>query len=206
MQVKEKVFILKTTRYGDTDLILNCLTSQGARVSLFARSALKSKKRFGGGVLEPTHYIHVLYEDKSSGRSEHPLHTLKEATLIEGFEKLRTDYARLETALYILRLVSDVVREGDVDSTDLFNLLGNTLRAAETSSQIENLRIHFEVKLLGNQGVLPHEDEEALLVRAPIAEHDKLPLTDSQWTRVKGRTKRMMAEYLGRHAHEGAYS
>ncbi|MEK7357972.1 MAG: DNA repair protein RecO, partial [Bdellovibrionota bacterium] len=118
MQVKDKVFILRKTRYGDNDLILNCLTPSGARISLFARSALRSKKRFGGGVLEPTHYVHVLYEDKSGSRTEHPLHTLKEASLIEDFPGLRSDYARIELALHFVRLVSEVVKEGEIDSSD----------------------------------------------------------------------------------------
>jgi len=197
MQVKDKVFILKTTRYGESDLILNCLTPSGARVSLFARSALKSKKRFGGGVLEPTHYVHVLYEDKGNVRSDNALHTLKEATLIQGFNGLRTDYSRIEAALYFLRLVADVVKEGDLDSKDLFNLLGNTLRAAETSMSLDKLRTHFEVRFLANQGVLPiEEEEERLLVRAPIAEHEALGLSETDWSLVRARVKRVLAEYL----------
>jgi DNA repair protein RecO (recombination protein O) len=202
MQVKDKVFILKKVRYGDTDLILNCLTPSGARVSLFARSALKSKKRFGGGVLEPTHYVHVMYEDKGSSQT---LHTLKEASLIEGFNGLRTDYARIETGLYFVKLIADCVKEGDLDSGELFNLLGNTLRAAEKTEHLDRLRIHFEVKLLANQGVLPIDDpEEKTLLRLPISEHEKPILEESDWIRVRSRTKRVLTEYL-EHVHATAH-
>jgi DNA repair protein RecO (recombination protein O) len=198
MQVKDKVFILKTVRYGEADIIVHAFSSTGARLNLFARSAVKSKKRFGGGVLEPTHYIHVLYEDKTSKRSENPLHTLKEASLIEGFEGLRTDYSRIEAGLYILQLIAEVVREGEVDSIDLFNLLGNALRATELSADLKKLRIHFEVKLLANQGVLPPEDEaEQILIGLPISAHEAASLTETDWARVQGRTKRHLAEYLG---------
>ncbi len=197
MQVKEKVFILRKTRYGDADLILNCLTPRGARISLYARSALRSKKRFGGGVLEPTHYVHVLYEDKSgTSAAEQPLHTLKEATLIEGFDGLRTDYSRIELGLHFVRLISEVVREGEVDSEDLFNLLGNTLRIAQTSEKLDRLRTHFEVKLLANQGVLPVELEEEFLLKTPISEHEKLPLSEGQWQILRMRVKRVLSEYL----------
>lgn len=197
MQVKEKVFVLRKTRYGDADLILNCLTSKGSRISFLARSALKSKKRFGGGVLEPTHYIHALYEDKGgSSPAEQPLHTLKEASLIQGFDGLRNDYSRIEAALYVVKLIAEVVKEGDVDSADLFNLLGNTLRAAETSSRLDFLRIHFEVKLLANQGVLPLEPEEEILLRLPISEHEHLPLSETQTSLLRGRVKRVLNEYL----------
>ena len=198
MQVKDKVFILKKTRYGDSDLILNCLTASGARLGLFARSALKSKKRFGGGVLEPTHYVHVLYEDKSgSSSAENPLHTLKEASLILDFAGLRTDYARIEAALHFVRLINDVVKEGEIDSSDLFNLLGNSLKAAETSDHLDQLRTHFEAKLLANQGMLPIEgQEDEILMRTPIADHERLPLAPPQWLQARHRMKRILQEYL----------
>src|SRR3954468_21753819 len=111
MQVKEKAIVLRTTRYAEHDLIVQVITSKGAKLNLFARSALKSKKRFGGGVLEPTHYIHVLYEDRSSNQN---LHTLKEASLIEDFPGLRTAYSRIEAGLYFVKLVSEIVKEGEV--------------------------------------------------------------------------------------------
>ena len=194
MQVKEKIFILRKTRYGDNDLILNCLTPSGARVSLFARSALRSKKRFGGGVLEPTHYVHVLYDDR--GRTEQSLHTLKEASLIDGFEGVRSDYARLELALHFVKLISEVVREGDMDSVGLFNLLGNALRTLESSTALDRLRTHFEVKLLSDQGVLPVEGEEAQLLASPISEHANIALSDDAWSRLRSRVRRVLQEYL----------
>jgi DNA repair protein RecO (recombination protein O) len=198
MLVKDRVFILKCVRYGDADLIVQALNPQGARLSLFARSALKSKKRFGGGVLEPTHYVHVLYEDKSStAKAENPLHILKEASLLEGFDGLRLDYDRIQAALHFVRIISNMVREGDLDSTEIFNLLGNALRTAQTSSNLEKLRIHFEVKLLANQGVLPHEPEELLLMRAPLVAHEKIELEDRSWRQVHDRIQLVMREYLG---------
>ena len=199
MQVKDRVIILKKTRYGDADLILNCLNPKGQRLSLFARSALKSKKRFGGGVLEPMHYIHVIYEDKSTrGGSDQLLHTLKEASIIEGFDGLRTDYSRIETGLYLVRLISDVVQEGTEESSELFNLLGNTLRAAQTSKRLDLLRIHFEIKLLANQGILELEPEEETLMHASIADHETIQLTDGEWLRVKSKARRSLLEYVGR--------
>ncbi len=197
MQVKDRVFILKKTRYGDADLILHALNPRGARLSLFARSALKSKKRFGGGVLEPTHFVSVIYEDKQGRGGEAALHTLKEASLIEDFEGLRTDYDRLETALSLIQLVHDVSREGEVHSDEIFNLLGNALKAAETSPALARLRVHFDVKLLAHHGVLPVEAEEAELLRAPIADHASVPLADHQWRLIAARAQRVLKDYLG---------
>lgn len=195
MQVKDRVFILKKSRYGDADLIIHALNPKGERLHLFARSALKSKKRFGGGVLEPTHYVNVLYEDKSGG-SDQRLHTLKEASIIEDFDGLRTDYNRLETALYLIQLVHDVSREGDVHADEVFNLLGNALRAAEKTSSPFKLRTHFEAKLLAHHGVLDVMEEEAELMKMAIADHQAVALSEDQWRAVAMRLQRALKEFV----------
>jgi DNA repair protein RecO (recombination protein O) len=196
MQVKERVFILRAIRYGDADLILSCLTPTGSRLGLIARGAVKSKKRFGGGVLEPTHYVNIVYDDKVGSSGEARLHTLKEASLIESFDELRSEYGRIEAGLHFVRLVADVVREGDVHSADLFNLLGNALRAAQTSTKLDRLRIHFETKLLANQGVLPPDEEEDRLLRTPIAEHERISFDEAAWGRVRSRVNRVLRDYI----------
>lgn len=195
MQVSERVFILRKVRYGDHDLILNCLNPAGAKIGLFARSALRSKKRFGGGVLEPTHFVEVIYENRGA-QSEGQLHTLKEASLVNGFAGIRGDYARLEMALECVRLISDVAREGEIDSGELYNLLGNTLRAAESSTQLERLKTHFEVKLLTNQGVMAYEDEVRLLMAQPVSEHERIAISDEAWAQARLRVSLALQDYV----------
>jgi DNA repair protein RecO (recombination protein O) len=197
MQIKDKAIVLRTTRYGEHDLIVQVINSKGAKLNLFARSALRSKKRFGGGVLEPTHFIQVMYQDKSAKGGDHPLHTLNEATLVNSFPKLRSDYARLEAALHAVQVITVVAHEGDVDSEAIFNLLGNTLKAAETSKSLDALKTHFEVKLLTLQGVLEHQAEEEALLRAPISDHESLELSDERWRKLRSRTASALKSYLG---------
>lgn len=196
MNIQERVFILRKVRYGESDLILSCLTSSGARVSLMARGAMRSKKRFGGGVLEPTHYVQVVYDTSRTRGASQSLYLLKEAELLQGFEGLRSDYNRLELALHCVQRISDVVKEGDPDSSELFNLLGNTLRALETSEDFGKLKTQFEVKLLVNQGVLALEGDEQSLMVAPISRHAELRLGDEEWRRLRAKIKTTLAEYL----------
>ena len=137
-----------------------------------------------------------MYEDKASG-GESQLHTLKEASLIQDFPGLRTDYSRIELALHIVRLVGDVVKEGDVGSTDLFNLLGNALKAVETSTDLSKLHVHFEAKLLANQGMLPLDNQaDEDLMRAPIGDHAALPLGAQEWIEMRVRMRRLLQDYL----------
>jgi hypothetical protein len=52
------------------------------------------------------------------------------------------------------------------------------------------------VKRLANQGVLPVEPEEEFLLKTPISEHEKLPLSEGQWQILRMRVKRVLSEYL----------
>jgi len=193
---KEKILVLRTFKHGESDLVVHGLNPLGARMNFFARGGLKSRKRFAGGILEPTHYIEVTYKVGNSNEGD-PLHTLQEAHLIREFPKLRTDYTRLETALHLLKVVHKLGQQGVIDSPDLFNLLGNALAAAETSPDLERLKVHFEVKLLAAQGVLPHDDDFTPWLKATLAQHDRVGSKGDEWRWVQQQVHDHLRHYLG---------
>jgi DNA repair protein RecO (recombination protein O) len=157
LEIKDKFIILRTMKYGEADLILHALSPMGEKLSFIARSALRSKKRFGGGVLEPSHFVQFTYKQAKGSVEGGGLNTLSEATLIEDFRGLRKDYDRLEVALHVLDCVARVSQEGDRNSDAVFNLLGNTLKALETSDNVVLLKMLFYLKFLFQQGVLTVE-------------------------------------------------
>lgn len=170
-QGKEKFIILRKIKYGEADLILHALSPQGEKLSFIARGALKSKKRFGGGVLEPSHFVNFTYKEAGGGGK---LNLLQEATLINDFAGLRMDYDRLDLALHVLECVAKVSQEGDRSSDFLFNLLGHTLKAAETAQDPLVLKMHFYLKLLLQQGVVNVEPWMAPFLRARLSETNQL--------------------------------
>ena len=196
MSAKEKIIVLKTFKHGESDIIVHGLNPLGARMSFFARGAHKSRKRFAGGVLEPTHYIEVNYKPNPSPDGD-GLHALLEASLIREFSGLRTDYARLEAALYLLKIVHKISQQGVVDSAELFNLLGNALAAAEISLDLPKLKLHFEVKLLAAQGVLPIEEQYSPWLKNNLSSHEKviLPIDEFRW--IEEQTHDHLRHYLG---------
>jgi DNA repair protein RecO (recombination protein O) len=145
-----RFIILRKTRYSEADLILQALSQQGGKLSFIARGALKSKKRFGGGILEPLNYVEFVY---GQGKDQN-LNILKEAQIIEDFEKIKVDYDRIEFALKTLEIVGKVCQEGDDQSKDLFNLLGHSLRALNSTNDLAVLQLQFYLKFLAQQGVL----------------------------------------------------
>lgn len=194
MSLRERIIVLRTIKHGEADIIVHGLNPLGARLNFFARGGYKSRKRFAGGILEPTHYIEVTYKP-GPAHDEDPLHTLLEAQMIREFPKLRTDFARLEAALYLVKVVHKLSQQGVVDAPELFNLLGNALAAAETTTELERLKVHFELKLLAAQGVLPHDDHFAPWLKTPLAQHERV--TDTDWPQVARLAHDHLRQYLG---------
>lgn len=151
--------MLKKVRYSESDLIVTGISAEGEKKSFLARSALKSRKRFGGGVLEPLHHVKLTYSDKTD---KNQLSVLEEAQIINDFELLKKDYDLLQFGLFAVECVLRVSQEGDNLSDSLYNLLGHCLKNLSTRDlnydlHIPILKIQFYLKLLSNQGVLELE-------------------------------------------------
>lgn len=170
-QGKDRFIILRKIKYSESDLIIHALSPKGEKLAFMARGALRSKKRFGGGVLEPTHFVNFTFK-RSADQGQ--LHVLQEATLVNDFPGLRSDYDRLEMALHVLDCVSKVSQEGDQNSEFLFNLLGHTLKALEAAPDILVLKMHFYLKFLLQQGVVNAEPWMAPFLKTNIADNASL--------------------------------
>jgi DNA repair protein RecO (recombination protein O) len=171
VEVKDRFIILKKMKYSESDLIIHAISVHGEKLSFIARGALKSKKRFGGGVLEPTHFVQLTYKQTGEGGRLNPI---AEASLLNDFHQIRRTYDHLDLALTIVDCISRVAQEGDKYSEGVFNLLGNTLKAIETCEDVHLVKMHFYLKLLFQQGVLTVEGWMAPFLRVHISEVNTL--------------------------------
>lgn len=191
--ITQKAFILRVVKFSEADLVINALSQSGEKLKLFARSALRSRKRFGGGVLQPTHYVSISHKPQ---KEDGGLCTLVEASLVEGFDSLRTNYDRLQLALHFVNVVDRLSVEGMTDSHSLFDLLGNGLQALQIATNLDLLKTQFELKLLYYQGVLPHLDNAEELLEKSIRENHTLNLEASVLSRLKLQTEGLLNHYI----------
>ena len=191
MLVKEKIIILKNQIFSESDLILWGLNQKGCQLSFIAKGALKSKKRFAGGILEPTSYIQTEYRP-----SKNSLNNLQQAWSLDDFSHLRTSYQRLNLALYFLNLISKISQEGTTDTEELFNLLGNSLKQTENSPQLDNLKICFQIKLLFGQGVLPKDLALKEVLSKTLSEHATINWTESKKQSLLNKLNQSLKSYL----------
>lgn len=190
MDYKAPFFVLKKLKYMESDLIIHALSSGGEKFSFIARGALKSKKRFGGGVLEPTHQALFTYQ-KPLGNGN--LHLLKDAQIIHDFVAIRRSYDTLEFALRVIECIEKVSQEGDSNSEVLYNLLGHTMKAIETTANLDILKTQFYLKFMMQQGVLTLEPWMGPFLKVQISNHtelkDRVELMQGKLTSLESKVK-----------------
>ncbi len=164
-------FILRKIKYGESDLIIQALSSVGEKISFMARGALRSKKRFGGGVLEPGHHVLLTYKNSAQAGK---MGILLEASLLADFKNIRRSYDHLNFALFVLECAGKVGQEGDESSSFLYNLVGHSLKAIETCQSLEIMKLQFYLKFLMHQGVMNLEPWMKPFLVAKISEVNSL--------------------------------
>lgn len=191
MLLRDRVIVLKNQPFAESDLILRTLNSKGCQLSFIAKGALKSKKRFSGGVLDPTSYIELEYR-----ASKKSLHKLQQAWFLEDFSALRKDYNRLNLALYFLKVIGQISQEGTEDSKELFHLLGNALTSAQNSPCLSTLKLFFQVKILFLQGILPKEFSFPKILKSTLKQHSAFKMDEQEVEIVSNKLDRILKHYL----------
>lgn len=190
MLSREKIIVLRKMPFLESDLLIWGLNQKGSQMSFIAKGALKSKKRFKGGVLDPCSYIGLEYRP-----SQKSLHRLQQAWFLDDFPKLRTSYQRLSLALYFLKVLLKVSQEGE-DFKELFHLLGNALKEAETSPQLDNLKLFFQIKILFLQGVLEKEFYLTDILSKHLKDHAEFSIDSMEKTSLQSKLNNSLSNYL----------
>lgn len=191
--IKDRVIVLKKYPFQEADFILRVLNPQGAALSLIARGAAASRRRFSGGILDPVHFIGVEYRPS---RQSH-LHFLNSAWFIHRFEGIKKSYDHLSLALYFVHLIEKVSQEGVQDCQDHFNLLGGGLKALCNHPDLKTLQFLFEFRLLWMQGVLPREfQKEKALLSLTLSEHRNPVLKSAHFKNMASVIHSLICHYV----------
>ena len=143
--------LLRRLDYGDFDLILTLLSLQRGKISLIAKYAKKSTKRFAG-MLE----LFSLMEVVASTGKGRGLPVLQEATLISPFSTIRNDISKTAYASYWCELINNWVEENQKQGP-LFFLLKDVLTQLDSGdSAAAQISILFQMKFLHLTGHGPN--------------------------------------------------
>jgi DNA repair protein RecO (recombination protein O) len=141
--------LLRKTKLTETSLIITWFTAAHGRLKTVAKGARQPKSRFAGQL---DLFFDCEIQFARSQRSE--LHALREVTLREPHEGLRTDYHRVALAAYFVELI-ELVTETDHPAPELYELLQRAFGYLNRERASTRALLHFEselTRLLGIQG------------------------------------------------------
>lgn len=170
---ESEAIVLRTYPMREADLLVTLLTRVEGKVRGVARSAKKSKRRFGGA-LEPLTYVRAFYEMKER----------QELARLDAFEVLESplatevDYARAVALAHIAELLDELLPDHEANDA-IFRLTLSVLRVLQdvkateddAHSEIWMPVTYFELWLTRLVGFLPELTECVVCGRALNGSH-----------------------------------
>ena len=149
---KTQAIALKSINLSESDRLVTFLTESYGKIKCVAKGARKAKNCFWGS-LEPMSQIQLIY----FGKENQSLYRLNQSDIIESFQSIRDDFAKLYTGIYFLELIDSMILEGHPDKR-IYSLLQQTLTAVKQQSELSSLIRLFEIRLLCLSGYMPQMD------------------------------------------------
>lgn len=127
---------LRTFPYQETSLIIHCVTPEQGRISVIAKGAKRHKSPLAGACEALSLNQLQLKEGKS-------LDILYQYQSLKPFWNIRQNMFKLACANLMAELVYSVTAEGDADSTEVFELLKQSLLTLENPNTNDVLALAY---------------------------------------------------------------
>jgi DNA repair protein RecO (recombination protein O) len=147
-----EAIVLRTYPMREADLLVTLFTRAEGKVRGVARSAKKSKRRFGGA-LEPLTYVRAYYED----RERQELSRLDACEVIESPLAAEVTYARAVALGHIAELLDELLPDHEANDA-VFRLTLSVLDAVH-GDNVWMPVTYFELWLTRLMGLLPELSE-----------------------------------------------
>ena len=150
--LETEALVLRVVDFGESDRIAHLLTPATSRLTVIAKGARRSRRRFPG-TLDLLNRIAVRVDRRRSGS----LARLEQARLVDAFPALRIRPARFALACYLVELFDRLAPEqsGGREAGQLFAAALGALRAIGEQDPDGRLRVLLELRALAALGLRP---------------------------------------------------
>jgi DNA repair protein RecO (recombination protein O) len=151
-RLASEVILLRAVDFGESDRIVHLLSPEVGRLTVIAKGARRSIKRFPG-TLDLFNHLRVAVNRRRPGS----MAMLEQATLLEPFLGLRVQSARYALASYLLELMDRMAPEGAArpDAQRLFGFVLSALRTLDGATPNARLRVLLELRAFDALGLRP---------------------------------------------------
>lgn len=145
--------LLKKIEFGDHDFIISFLTKSHGKISVIAKNAKKSIKRFSGSFdIFCENYIQCSFPKKKKDG----MIILAKSDIEKGFANIRYDVFKTAYASFWIELLNFYLEE-DKPQADLYDLLLFSLKALDNDTiSKEVLNLLFQIKFMNMAGFFPN--------------------------------------------------
>jgi len=144
-----EAFILRTSRLGESDVLVSLFTEEEGKLRGVARGARRSRRRFAGA-LEPLTRVRVSFVERE-GRD---LARIDDLEVRQSFFQAQAEPAVAAACGYVVEVVDQFAREKEPDER-FFRLVGTVLDGLSRGVDPRLAARYFEVWTLRLQGLLP---------------------------------------------------
>jgi DNA repair protein RecO (recombination protein O) len=151
-RLDSEALVLRVVDLGESDRIAHLLTPETSRLTVIAKGARRSRRRFPGALDLLCHAQVQVERRRPQGMAR-----LEQARLLDPFAGLRADPARFALACYVAELVDRLAPEGagGADARRLFAVALGALRAIAAGRPDARLRVLLEIRVLAALGLAP---------------------------------------------------
>ncbi len=148
--------LLRKIEYGDHDLIITFLTRDKGKISVMAKNAKKSVRRFSGAMdLFSVNHIQCAFPKKNRTA----MINLCQTVLENGFSHIRYDVVNTAYASYWMEIVTQWLEEGKAQP-DIFELLFTALEMVDDGFiRTEVISLLFQIRFMRLSGFSPGLDQ-----------------------------------------------
>lgn len=151
MVITTKVIVLSAIKYGDTSLIVKCLTECCGVRSYLLRGVLSSRK----GKLKKAHFfpltqLEIIAGHRDKGNLEH----IKEARVYHPYRTVYSDMVKNAVVLFLAEMLNGSLREEE-ENIPLYRYVEDTLTWFDFTDKTANFHILFLLKLTRYLGFYP---------------------------------------------------
>ena len=151
MFITTDALVLREVKYKEADRILTLYTASNGKITAKARGALRKTSRTGAGTQQLTFSSMTLFFNKGKW-------TVNEASVIEAFDGLKEDIARLALASYFAECVETLSVEEQGDGAMLSLVLNSLYALSRALCDERKIKAAFELRLMGISGFMPAID------------------------------------------------
>ncbi len=146
-----KGLLIGSLEIGEADRVVVLYTEDFGKLRLAARGCRRMKSRMMGSTQLLT-LVDVVFFKK-----RHGLHRLTQSDIITGFPRLRGDFRRMMSALYVIELLNAITPEAE-PNPPVFRLTNLILNLMHEGGDSDTLLLLYEMRLTSILGYQPHLD------------------------------------------------